>query len=579
MFKNTDYLTEIRKTEIQNLSKFKKSRDSHDCIMNSLAFLCVGTDAEGEFSIIMDYADSDLQHFLPYETDTSLGPNSLRDLLTEAAELAGALEWLHRRIQVAGEVLACCHMDLKPSNVLVFGIRNKNLPVGRWKIADFGLSAIRTPKEKIREDNDTRYPKIKVETIVTTAKRNPGPYTAPELFHSRDEVGRNSDVWSYGCILVDVIASRMTGKASLRELTKSRGMGEKASHSNDWFYRDRALNPDVQTWINALDTEPNLEDPTERAALPGCKELLEEILVIEPDRPEACDIRARLTKACQKIPLNEGASTPMSTESDSEDEMPQSIDLSVFESSHQATQRSRLPPLDERALAESILLRNIQRWILTPKLEVLWIDEPLANGMREVSPFCSGLLYAAQNEGFPVMTYLCRRETGDDGARGTKLEMLVDLTHSLIYQLQTHLKEISAPLQSVHQERLDALDGTATLTDEISVLADLWGAMKSHWFCIIDGFQVLEDDADTTLVEHLRDLLRVLCPPLKDSAAGDPSKSKTLITTSGRSLFLGALPQESRLGTNTFSSNVKDFVYKDLRSATKNLRNSSDLCV
>ena len=584
VFKNTEYLTKVRETEHQNLIKFGESRDSHVCIMDFLAFLSVGTGAEEEFSIIMDLADSDLWHFLPYGTDTTRGTHSLRDLLLEAAELAGALEWLHGRIQVVGENLVCCHMDLKPSNILLFGVRTKNLPVGRWKIADFGLSAIRTPKEKIREEIDIWYPKNRMETIVTTAKRNPGPYTAPELFHDRDKVGRNSDVWSYGCMLVDIIASRMTGKASLRELTKSRSLGEKASLSNDWFYCDGALNSNVQAWINALDTSPSLEDLTERAALPGCREflkdcreLLEDILIIEPRRPLAQHIRVRLTEVCQKIPLIEGASVPIANESDSEDETPQSIDLSVFESSHQVTQGSRLPALDQRANADSVLLSKIQKWILAPKLEVLWIDEPLASGMRDVSPFCSGLFYAAQNEGFPVMTYLCRRETGSDGARRTKPEMLVNLTHSLIYQLQTHLKEISTSLQSVHQKRLDALTGTATLTDEISVLADLWGAMKSHWFCIIDGFHVLEDDADTTLVDHLRDLLRVLCPPFKDSAAGHPNKSKTLITTSGRSLFLGALPRESKLGTNSFSSNAKNPVYKDLRSATKNLRNSSDL--
>ena len=52
-------------------------------------------------------------------------------------------------------------------------------------------------------------------------------------------------MWSYGCILVDIIASRMIGKASLRELTKGRGKGERSSASNDWFYRDQALNLEI----------------------------------------------------------------------------------------------------------------------------------------------------------------------------------------------------------------------------------------------------------------------------------------------------------------------------------------------
>ena len=98
VFKNIDYLTEIRETEIENLSKFKKSRDLHVSIMNSLAFLSVGTDSEEEFSIIIDLVDTDLEKFLPYRTDILLGTFSLRDLLSEAVELTGALEWLYRRI-------------------------------------------------------------------------------------------------------------------------------------------------------------------------------------------------------------------------------------------------------------------------------------------------------------------------------------------------------------------------------------------------------------------------------------------------------------------------------------------------
>ena len=575
MFKNTDYLSEIRETEIQNLIKFKTSRDSHACIMDSLAFLRCGTDENPEFSIIMDLADIDLSHFLPYDRDTVEDKYSLRDLLLETAELAGALAWLHSRLQISGKNLACCHGDLKPSNVLLFDVGKKNLPVGRWKIADFGLSTIRTPKEDTREENGTRYAKGKKETIVTKAKRKPGPYTAPEFVNG--EIGRNSDVWSYGCILVDIIASRMKKTASLRELRWTRGHEGKISLSTDWFHRNGALNSAVQAWLDALDTSTNLKHPTERAALPECKKLLEDILVIDPDRPKADDIRTRLIEIGREIPIHEGASVPVANESESEDEMPQSFDLSVFESTHRATQGSRPLALDQRADADSILLSKIQKWILAPELDVLWIDEPLGNGLRSVSPFCSGLYHAAQNAGFPVLTYLCYRERRDDGARKTKLEMLVDLTHSLIYQLQTHLEEVSAPLQSVHQERLDSLNGTATLTDEISVLADLWGAMKSHWFCIIDGFHILEYDADPILMEHLRELLRVLCPSFEDGTPSDPNKSKTLISTSGRSHLLAALPRQSKLATNNFSSSVKAPVYKDLEFATKRLKNSRDL--
>ena len=310
--------------EVDNLQRFRKSRSAHRGIMDCLAYVLVEKKAGEELSIIMDEAHTNLQRYLPYEKATFLDNQTptLRDLLTEAAGLAGAMDWLHEDIQITGEILACCHMDLNPRNILIF-LENGS-PVGIWKVADFGISAIRTPKQVLGKSDDNQAPQNTIETIVTKAKRYQGPYSAPELYDRREEVGRNSDIWSYGCILVDIIASKLTGEASLCSLTKSRRKKDEAgshlsakddasSHSYDYFYRDKALNLYVRKWIDHLDQARGEKGDLESVNLSDCKKLLDEILVVEPHRPRAQDIRKRLINALKKIDTSEGASSSSMT--------------------------------------------------------------------------------------------------------------------------------------------------------------------------------------------------------------------------------------------------------------------------
>ena len=545
--------------------------------MKSLAYVIIEKEEGEELSIIMNEADKDLQKYLPYEKatfPTNQNP-TMRDLLTEAAELAGALEWLHKDIQNTGEILACCHMDLKPSNILIF--LENGFPVGRWKIADFGISAIRTPKQENGKSNDNQAPQDTIETIVTKAKRHPGAYTAPEISDHPDKVGRNSDIWSYGCFLVDVIASKLTGEASLHSLTKERGATGEASHSNDYYYRDGALNPNVRKWIDALGKARSEKDHLESAALSDCKKLLEDILVVKPHRPRAQDIRKRLINAYKTIPVSKGAPDSIMIELDCEDETPQPINLSAFENSFQATEVARLSSIDHRVIADTMLLSRMKEWILAPEPSALWVNESPTtptSDIRAVSPICSGLFHAARSEEIFVIFYLCKRETGGYAATTTRLNMLTDLTHSLIYQLQKYLNESSSPTQPVNQTSFDALGGTATLENAISVLSNLWSSISSRWFCIIDGFHVLEDSTDPILVARIKVLLGVLCPPSQGGAASDQNSCKTLITTSGPSRFLRKLPFKSILGSEV-SSGYSLPVINDLMPAMKKFRSLS----
>ena len=533
--------------------------------MTYLAAIKMGEGPNEELHIIMDLANSTLHYFLR-STPSVITPVfdpakvTMWTMLSEAAELAGALAWLHDGIQVPGKILGCCHMDLKPDNILV--VFETGFPVGRWKIADFGISAIRTPKERHGEGNHLRAPRDRLETIMTKPKRLAGPYVAPEICDGSNEVGRTSDIWSLACILVDVIASQMTEDASIQVLAKRRERKENGQdyHEEDHFYRDKALNPHIEAWVNALNTTSKLKDQAQRYALADCQALLREMLNIVPDRPSAKKVREELIKAYELIPESRNPSASALTDSEGGDEVPSPIDLSALASHIQPMQATSFFPSGREAQADYLLLDKTQKWIHNPQLEVLWIDEPQGDGNRSVSPICSGLYDAAQSENIPVIFHWCSRKFTKAGLRVTKLDMLIELTYSLLCQLQNCLNSCIPTRTPVNQQRFDTLDRSpATIATAISVLKDLWAAMPMRWFCIIDGFNVLEDVTDPDLRTYIEALLDVLCPKNNEGGAGKQHNTKTLITTGGRSLFLGRrqLPFQSKVNATSSSGSVR----------------------
>ena len=81
-----------------------------------------------------------------------------------------------------------CHHDIKPDNVLV------DVRAGKMLLADFGLAGIDTPV-------------YGSDRIFAGAN---GDYVSPEsikrFFGVKDQhVGRKSDVWSFGCVMIDII--------------------------------------------------------------------------------------------------------------------------------------------------------------------------------------------------------------------------------------------------------------------------------------------------------------------------------------------------------------------------------------
>ncbi|PYH93162.1 hypothetical protein BO71DRAFT_450966 [Aspergillus ellipticus CBS 707.79] len=249
--------------EVRNLKELRANHAHHDRILSYLATVTVGND----FNIISPLADMDLEAFLNGEYRKDSGVTT-QHLIAEAANLADALSFLHRDLQSSESgYSACCHRDLKPANILIFYEGDSN-PVGKWIITDFGISYF-----------------TKTEGSKTSIRQSlmpvPGPYQAPEACIG-GESGRKSDVWSFGCILVRVLALGLEGFQGLKDLDNQRSMSAdgKSSYDTDYFHRGvpAVLNPHVARWINGI---PDEHDEYDKNFLLQCQETLLDTLAVD----------------------------------------------------------------------------------------------------------------------------------------------------------------------------------------------------------------------------------------------------------------------------------------------------------
>jgi serine/threonine protein kinase len=246
--------------EGKNLRELQDSLKSHSHIMTHQAMFIY----EGEYNILYDWADCDLRCLLDLAHSAFLdSPGAPRRVLEEASNLIGALSFLHRDLvlPVVGSCI-CCHMDLKPENILVFFYGDSF----SLKISDLGVSKIKAdPHSDSRPNHQEFNPKkpqltpdlrkLTPRTTKTTPGRGHGQFQAPEMNQPR--VGRSSDVWSMGCILIVMIIRTFEGIKVLEQFEKVEIMT-----SNDYFhYKDEGgktdIKPAVKEWLTRIERGPS----------------------------------------------------------------------------------------------------------------------------------------------------------------------------------------------------------------------------------------------------------------------------------------------------------------------------------
>jgi serine/threonine protein kinase len=130
---------------------------------------------------------------------------SRMSFLSAIAGLASAIEQVHDFAEYRIDLqLMGCHYDLRPKNILVTG--------DRFILTDFGLSRFKEPTEdsaKLFEEGG-------------------GDYRAPECedidgeFFQKHMIRRSSDIWSFGCVLAELVTYMIRGSIGVAEFKASR---------------------------------------------------------------------------------------------------------------------------------------------------------------------------------------------------------------------------------------------------------------------------------------------------------------------------------------------------------------------
>ena len=272
----------------------------------------------GGYGVIRGHWDRiyDMSEKFPRTTDI----HRLRmSLLEQSKNLAEALKFLHNGFKTKANDwdIKCAHLDLKPSNILIFESTQKDEVVGNWKLSDFGISVFGA--EHLQGSTTVELGSAgdffnKLErTIRTSPRRIPGVYQAPEIEHSQlnsddnsnpERGARTSDIWSFGAIFAEVLAYAHGGASGVTRFDQKRKRRTTISGElvhNDFFYTTMPehmrrpsstlpciLRREVSLWLEEFSFEHQQGSPPQGVCLRCWAECVRSILEVDPrNRPSA----------------------------------------------------------------------------------------------------------------------------------------------------------------------------------------------------------------------------------------------------------------------------------------------------
>jgi serine/threonine protein kinase len=253
-----DYTIELENLAILNLLK-------HSNIIELLG----SYKYEGKFNLIFPLAQGGTLASL-LESERQITPfESNETLLVALARLSSAIEHVHNFAHNKLDLhLIGCHHDLRPRNILVCG--------DRLLLADFGLSQLTDTSKGSK----------------STFKAGTDYYLAPECEDLDDGfrkslVGRSSDIWSFGCILAEVLTYLVRGPHGVEQFREERSF-EKNGWTLDYFHCGSEPNPRVENWLSGLARESTR---TGNILIILIRHMLS---LKEADRPKAKEVTATL---------------------------------------------------------------------------------------------------------------------------------------------------------------------------------------------------------------------------------------------------------------------------------------------
>lgn len=197
--------------------------------------------------------------------------------LIALAELSSAISAVHNFAANNPELARSgCHHDLKPRNILVDG--------AHFILADFGLTRLKPPEQTSEEEY-----KIGEGYYIPPECQD---LDAPFLKHT---IRRSSDIWSFGCIIAEVLTYMMKGAEGVQAFMQKRKF--KVGHWKFcYFHSGDVPNAGVVDWLSCL--EHDASQNSSNMDLRSCGmliQLVRRMLAMVPDdRPKAFEVEVTL---------------------------------------------------------------------------------------------------------------------------------------------------------------------------------------------------------------------------------------------------------------------------------------------
>ncbi|PNP76690.1 hypothetical protein FNYG_10109 [Fusarium nygamai] len=333
-YKPAKHIKESFEKEVTSIREIFSGNSKHNNILENFGTIII-RGPEQKFSLLMPLAEMDLQKYMESNPDISAdGRWAQERIMSAAIGLADGLDFLHSKMTTAGgDRLVCYHVDLKPSNILVFlhdprteGTDTEDRVYGMIrKLSDFGLSRVKT-KTKPEKNLDSLFERKLIDqssqASPTQNNRGNGTYLPSEAQDQGKTMDHKSDIWSLGCIISVLFTYMEQGHSALKHYSDSqlKYSNKKSDIKFDVFYQENRssraahLNEAVKIQHNRLIEAAKKRNEAEGEAVSSVLRFLESsVLVIDQsNRCNAESIVQCLGKTLKKYHTVETAVGPAS---------------------------------------------------------------------------------------------------------------------------------------------------------------------------------------------------------------------------------------------------------------------------